>query len=123
MNIILSLQNVAHASRLRCPPDVAKIQLYGEARGGYINKPFPFMGMRRFVVDYLSQPITKEMIDDAQRIASPDFDRKMWDHILEEHCGYLPIQIIGLPEGEIGHPGEVFFGLSKATMKSVHCCQ
>jgi nicotinamide phosphoribosyltransferase len=47
-------------------------------------------------------PITQADIDEAADIAGKHgvpFNRQDWEYILEEHAGYLPIKIRGLPEG------------------------
>lgn len=108
MNLITALQSSAHSCRFRFPNDIASMQTYGEARGGYEKRPFPFMGLRRFIIDFLGTPITQQMIDDAENCC-PDYDKDMWQYILDRHNGFLPIKISGVKEGFLANPCTVLW--------------
>ena len=61
-----------------------------------------FFGLQYFIKEYLSDPITKDMIDEAEIEIQEQgyfFDRSRWEYILEKHNGYLPLNIKAIKEG------------------------
>lgn len=62
------------------------------------------------VKEYLSKPITKEQIDEAEmyfELHGDSFDRNRWEYIVNHHQGYLPLKINAVKEGQhipIGMP-------------------
>ncbi|OGO93323.1 MAG: nicotinate phosphoribosyltransferase, partial [Coxiella sp. RIFCSPHIGHO2_12_FULL_44_14] len=88
---------------LQYPPGTTRISCYIESRGG----SFPhtvFFGLQIYLKEYLSQPITRENIEEAADILRQHglpFHRTGWEHILKRHGGYLPIVIEAVPEGTV----------------------
>lgn len=82
-----------------------KIYSYLESRGGKFNETLMY-GLQIFLKEYLEgMAITMEDINEAewymnQVFGRTDvFDRKLWEYILTNHGGKLPIKIKAVPEG------------------------
>lgn len=76
---------------------------YVESRGGKYDETL-FFGLQYVIKKYLTVPITKEDINEAERFAlahGEPFNRDGWEYILEEHNGYLPVKIQAVPEGTV----------------------
>jgi nicotinamide phosphoribosyltransferase len=87
------------------PKDTERIYSYFESRVGALYLETTFVGLQYLLKKFLVGPVvTKEGIDLAeqrinQHIGPGVFNRAMWEHILTEHKGYLPIRIRAIPEG------------------------
>jgi nicotinamide phosphoribosyltransferase len=96
---------VSHAPQY--PPGTEKVYSYFESRGG----KFPatvFFGLQYLIDTYLmGQVVTQERIDEAAELYGMHFgndklfNRAGWQHILDDHDGYLPLEIKAVPEGTI----------------------
>ncbi|MBE6500921.1 MAG: nicotinate phosphoribosyltransferase [Methanobrevibacter thaueri] len=87
------------------PKGTEKIYSYLESRvGAEFNKTI-FYGLQYIIKKYLEGKIvTQEKIDEADNLIAnhigPDiFNRDSWQYILDEHDGYLPIEIKAVAEG------------------------
>jgi nicotinamide phosphoribosyltransferase len=63
-------------------------------------------GVSMWIKKKLLAPITRYMVDEAEEfinkhIGPGGFDRTMWDHILHNYGGFIPLTIRGLPEGTV----------------------
>ena len=73
-----------------------------------------FVGLQAFIRDYLMRPITLEDIDEAEateREQGMHFNRENWMGILNDHGGYLPVEIEAVPEGTVLPPRNVLVQL------------
>ena len=87
------------------PKGTEKIYSYLESRvGAEFNKTI-FYGLQYLIKKYLEgRIVTQEKIDEADNLIAnhigPDiFNRDGWQYILDEHDGYLPIEIKAVAEG------------------------
>ena len=87
------------------PKGTEKIYSYLESRvGAEFNKTI-FYGLQYILKKYLEgQVVTQEKIDEADRLISnhigPEiFNKEGWQYILDEHDGYLPIEVKAVGEG------------------------
>ena len=87
------------------PKGTEKIYSYLESRvGAEFNKTI-FYGLQYLIKKYLEgRIVTQEKIDEADNLIAnhigPDiFNREGWQYILDEHDGYLPIEIKAVAEG------------------------
>lgn len=100
-NIIINTDNYKHCHYPLYPAGTEYVSSYIESRGG----EFPvtmFVGLQAFLRDYLTTPITLEDIDQAEyymREQGMHFNRDNWLGILNEHGGFLPVEIEAAPEG------------------------
>lgn len=88
------------------PDGLQTIYSYFESRVGAKYAETPLFGLQYFLKEYLEGVrVTKEGIDYAEKLCQQHFgsadmfNREMWEHILEEHGGKLPVRIKAVPEG------------------------
>jgi nicotinamide phosphoribosyltransferase len=102
-NIILltdSYKESPHAEQY--PPGTTQVRSYFAPRvGARWDEYIPF-GLQGQLKHYFTTPITKDNIDEAESYFVPHmggFARKLWEHVLAAHGGYLPLRIRAVPEG------------------------
>ncbi|AII10590.1 MULTISPECIES: nicotinate phosphoribosyltransferase [Rhodococcus] len=100
-NIIINTDSYKHCHYPLYPAGTEYVSSYIESRGG----EFPvtmFVGLQAFIREYLLHPITLEDIDQAESITREQgmhFNRENWLGILNDHGGFLPVEIEAVPEG------------------------
>ncbi|WP_315981874.1 nicotinamide phosphoribosyltransferase domain-containing protein [Aliamphritea spongicola] len=102
-NIILNADSYKASHFRQYPPETTLVSSYIEARGGEYTQTV-FFGLQMFLQQYLSKPITAADIDEAKTIIEAHglpFNEAGWQHIIEKHNGYLPLEIQALPEGSV----------------------
>lgn len=104
-NIILLADGYKYAHHKLYTPGTSKIYSYLESRGGVFPETV-FFGLQYFLKKYLEGVvITKEKIDEAETVLnnifqrSDVFDRSIFEYIIDQHNGHLPIRIKAVPEG------------------------
>jgi nicotinamide phosphoribosyltransferase len=109
-NIILDTDSYKASHFLQYPPGTTHVSSYIEPRGAakdfrwFRDPEVVHFGLQYFIKKYLLTPITKGDIDAAADYFNEHgdpFNRAGWEYILQQHEGYLPIQIRGLPEGTL----------------------
>jgi nicotinamide phosphoribosyltransferase len=108
-NTILNTDSYKSSHYLQYPSGTQFVSSYIESRGGDYEQ-IVFFGLQMFIKSYLLQPITAEMIDEAEAIFLPHgvpFNRAGWQHILKAHNGLLPIHIEAIPEGMVIEPSQI----------------
>lgn len=102
-NLILNTDSYKYSQPYQYPPGTELVYSYIESRGGKWDETV-FFGLQMFLKEYMSNPITKEDIDVAEEIViahGEPFYRELWEYILKEHNGWLPIVIKAVPEGTV----------------------
>lgn len=102
-NIILNTDSYKISHYLQYPQGTQHISSYIEARGGEFEQTL-FFGLQMFIKDYLLTPLTHDDVDEAKVILNAHgmpFNEAGWRYIVDEHDGYLPIEIQALPEGTV----------------------
>jgi nicotinamide phosphoribosyltransferase len=85
------------------PNNLDSLYSYGESRLGSKYPWICFFGLSGIVQDHLLQPITKEMIEEAEEEAfmtfgtTKYFAKEIWEKVMK--LGYLPIRIRSVREG------------------------
>lgn len=100
-NIILCSDSYKYSMPFQYPKNTKYVYSYIESRGGIWDKTILF-GVQAFIKEYLLDPITQEDIDEADELITAHgepFYREGWQHILDNHGGYLPVHIRSAPEG------------------------
>lgn len=104
-NIILMTDSYKCSHYKQYPPNTEFIYSYFESRGGK-HKEICFYGLQIFIKEYLmGQVVTLEKINEAETLLKlhfgPNykFPRQLWEYILVQHDGRLPIRIKAVPEG------------------------
>jgi len=104
MNFILNTDSYKYSHFAQYPPETAGISAYIESRRGGEYDDTLFFGLQMFLMEYLSQPVTRAHIDEAEELVTAHglpFNRTGWETLVERHGGYLPLMIEALPEGMI----------------------
>jgi len=105
-NLILLTDSYKTSQYVQYPEGTTEVYSYIESRGGRYSETV-FFGLQYYLEEYLSKPITKEDIDEAEIILkdhmpnNTKFNREGWEYILEKHNGYLPLEIKAVAEGTL----------------------
>lgn len=102
-SILLNSDSYKYSQFNQYPEGTEYIYSYIESRGGKFDETV-FFGLQAFIQEYLTKPITMDMIDEAEAIIlahGEPFNREGWEYILEVHDGYLPVEIKAVPEGTV----------------------
>ena len=102
-NLILNTDSYKTSQFVQYPPNTTSVFSYIEARGGQYSENV-FFGLQMFLKEYMTAPITQQMIDEAEwflKAHGEPFNKSGWEYILNEHDGFLPIRIKALPEGTV----------------------
>jgi len=100
-NILLNTDSYKTSHFRQYPPGTEYVYSYIEARSGQVPYVIAF-GLQAFIKEYLQKPFFQEDIDEAEYVFSSHgvpFNREGWEYILEEHGGYLPLEIRMVEEG------------------------
>jgi nicotinamide phosphoribosyltransferase len=103
-NLILATDSYKQSHFLQYPPEARAISAYVEARPNDFADEVLFFGLQPFLMERLGRPITQGDIDEAEALClahGVPFNRAGWQIILDEHDGFLPLEIRALPEGMI----------------------
>ena len=112
-NIIIDVDNYKHCHYSLYPPGTQYVSSYIESRGGILPSTM-FVGLQAYIREYLMRPITLEDIDEAEfveREQGMHFNRDNWLGILNDHDGFLPVEIEAVPEGTVLPPKNVLVQL------------
>jgi nicotinamide phosphoribosyltransferase len=102
-NLLLNVDCYKHTHHAMYPPDVEYVSSYIESRGG----PFAanvFFGLQAFLMRHLTRPFTFDDILDAEYVCREQnvpFERQKWIELLNDHGGFLPVEIEAVPEGTV----------------------
>jgi len=102
-NLILNTDSYKPSHWLQYPPGTETVFSYIESRGGKYEKTL-FFGLQMYLKEYLSKPITMEMIDQAEKFLKAHgepFNREGWENIILKHDGKLPLRIKAVKEGSV----------------------
>ena len=102
-NIILDTDSYKHSHFLQYPAGTTVVNSYIESRGGKHPKTL-FFGLQAWLYKTLNNPVTLEDVDNAAWICNQHgvpFNREGWEHIVNRHGGYLPLEIEAVPEGSL----------------------
>ena len=100
-NLILNTDSYKASHFLQYPPGTTHVSSYIETRGGDYEKAI-FFGLQMFIKEYLDKPITYDDISEAKVVMEAHgvpFNEEGWKYIVQNHNGYLPIEIQAVPEG------------------------
>lgn len=105
-NPILMTDSYKLAHWMQYPPKTDGVYSYFEARTGAKYNHTLFFGLQYLLQEYLAGQVFDEYdMDDAERLITAHlgdaklFNRAGWQHILDQHNGYLPLRIKAVPEG------------------------
>jgi nicotinamide phosphoribosyltransferase len=88
------------------PEGTEVVYSYFESRNGAKFDKTVFSGLQYFLKEYLEGVVvTQEMVDEAEALAAAHFmnptifNKQMWQHIVDNCGGKLPVRIKAVPEG------------------------
>ena len=102
-NLILDSDSYKFSHWKQYPKGAHGYSGYVESRGGVYSETV-FFGLQYVLKKYLTQPITQQDIDEAEKFATAHgepFNREGWEYILKEHQGMMPIRIKAVKEGTV----------------------
>lgn len=102
-NLILNTDSYKASHWLQYPANTENVFSYIESRGGKYGHTV-FFGLQGWLKEYLTEPITKENIEEAAAFWSvhgEPFNREGWEYILKKHNGRLPVRISAVAEGSV----------------------
>lgn len=100
-NLLLNTDSYKASHWLQYPPQTDATFFYVESRGGTYERTL-FFGLQAILKEYLSTPITHEMIDEASGFFAAHgepFNEAGWRRIVDVQGGRLPLRIRAVPEG------------------------
>ena len=103
INPILNTDSYKPSHWLQMPPGSEVQSSYIESRGGVWDQTVVF-GLQMFLMEYMSTPITLSDVNEAEEVLTAHgvpFNREGWMYILNEHDGWLPIEIQAVDEGTV----------------------
>lgn len=101
-SIILSADSYKYSQSAVYPEGVEAFYGYIEPR--IRGKRIVPLGLTMYIQDWLTTPITRADIDAAEELLTlhgEPFDRAMWEYIVDQYNGYIPVTIRGIPEGMV----------------------
>lgn len=103
-NVILNTDSYKISHFKQYPPGTTNVFSYAESRGGVFPETV-FFGLQAFLKSQMLTPVTYQDIDEAEAICAlhgfADFNRPMWEHIVKNHDGRLPVRIRAVREGSV----------------------
>jgi nicotinamide phosphoribosyltransferase len=100
-NIILDTDSYKASHWPQYPPGTSSMFSYLESRGGKYQQTL-FFGLQIALKEYLSTPITVEMVEEAAQFFEAHgepFNKEGWMYIAKDLKGKLPVRICAVPEG------------------------
>jgi nicotinamide phosphoribosyltransferase len=102
-NLILDVDSYKASHWLQYPPRAKGLYAYIESRGGRYDRTL-FFGLQYILKQYLTQPVTLGMVDEAQQFFAAHglpFNREGWAYIARDLKGRLPVKIRAVAEGSV----------------------
>lgn len=99
-NVILDTDSYKLSHSFAYPNGLTGMFSYIESRSK--DEEVMLFGLQMWIKNYLTTPVTVEMIDEAETFAKAHgepFNRDGWEHIVNMYSGYLPLTIRAVPEG------------------------
>lgn len=102
-NLVLMTDSYKVSHWKQYPPGTTNVYSYYESRGG--RYPFTvFFGLQYYLQRYLANCVESWDLDEAEEVYNAHlgpgvFNREGWEYILNEHGGFLPLEIKAVPEG------------------------
>lgn len=118
-NLILDTDSYKYSHWLQYPPDTSYMFSYLESRGGKYSQTV-FFGLQYLMQQYLTKPITMEMVDEAKKFAElhgEPFNYDGWKYIATDLKGNIPIRIRAVQEGTVVPTGNILMSVESTDPK------
>lgn len=103
-NICLNSDSYKFSQYVQYPPGTQYIYSYIESRGAKFYDRLVFLGLQAFKREYLSTPVTMDMVNQARdimKLHGEPFNYDGWVYIVEKCNGLLPVEIKSVDEGSV----------------------
>lgn len=101
--VLLSVDSYKSSHWKQYPDGTEAVFSYIESRGGKYDYTV-FFGLQMFLKEYLSKPVTMEMVEFADKFYAAHgepFNKAGWVRLIEKYQGRLPLRIRAVPEGMV----------------------
>ena len=102
-NMIVNVDSYKITHHGMYPEGTEFVSAYIESRGGLYPATL-FVGLQAFIREYLLRPLTIEHLHEAEQVHAAmnvPFNRQVWLDLINDHDGFLPIEIEAVPEGTV----------------------
>lgn len=103
-NPIIDTDSYKASHYLQYPPGTETLYSYIEARSAKMFPKVPFVGLNYALKNLIENPITKEMVDEAEEFFMKQvgcFNRVGWDKVVSQYGGLPPLDIRAVAEGTV----------------------
>ena len=93
-NLILNTDSYKLGTYLQYPADTRSVSAFVTTRGSSFRPEVMFFGLQMFLKDYLSKPVSRADVMEAEDVAQAHgqpFDKAGWLHIVEAHGGRMAV--------------------------------
>jgi nicotinamide phosphoribosyltransferase len=121
-SLITSTDNYKFSHPFVVRKDITGATSYIEARKTAYTDEIVFFGLQAWIKEYLTKRLSWVDIDRAERHAKSamvPFHRKLWERVVNEYGGYVPVKIEALAEGTVVSPGVVVVQVSSDAMPEI----
>lgn len=104
MSQIVDTDSYKTSHFLQYPPGTEIVNAYIEARTGARYPTSVFFGLQYLLKEYFSKPVTREEVEEGAELwpaHGVPFHAEGWRYIVDQHGGYLPLEIEAVPEGSV----------------------
>lgn len=121
-NILLKTDSYKVSHHKQYPQGTTIVYSYLESRGGNYPEQV-FYGLQYILKKHLiGQVVTQEYLEQATEFWNKHFgydivDKEMWEYIIKEYNGHLPIRIKAVPEGTVVPTGNVLMTIENTDPK------
>jgi len=119
-NIIMMADSYKYSHWKQYPNNMVSMFDYAEARSGKVYPATVFFGLQYYINEYLMKPLTVNDVYEAKDFAQEHgipFNLDGWMHILNEHDGFLPVEIRAVKEGTLVPTGNALFTIESTDKK------
>lgn len=102
-NMIVNVDSYKSTHHRMYPDGTEFVSAYIESRAGLYPATM-FVGLQAFIREYLLRPLTIKDLQEAEQVHAAmnvPFSRQIWLDLINDHGGYLPIEIEAVPEGTV----------------------
>lgn len=104
ISLILATDSYKLSHWVQYPKNTTNVFSYIESRGCNYSDRIMFFGLQYFIRKYLSEPVTIEQVNLAEKFAKGHgvpFNKDGWLAMIEKHGGMFPVRIRALKEGAV----------------------
>lgn len=120
LSLVLDVDSYKMSHWVQYPKNTDYMFSYFESRGGKYKKTV-FFGLQYYINRFLSNPITKENVIEADEFAKlhgVPFNFDGWMRIVNKFNGYIPVIIRAVPEGSVIPTHNILFSIESTDLET-----